>query len=95
MTVDPYDILLHPYVTEKTMNFLEGTPAQNQKDGNRLEFIVRRDATKPQIREAFEKLFDVKVEKVNTLIRKDGKHAIIKLRKEFRAEDVALRIGVY
>jgi len=95
MTVDPYDILLHPYVTEKTMNFLEGTPAQNQKDGNRLEFIVHRDATKPQIREAFEKLFDVKVEKVNTLIRKDGKHAIIKLRKEFRAEDVALRIGVY
>jgi len=95
MTVDPYDILLHPYVTEKTMNFLEGTPAQNQKDGNRLEFIVRRDATKPQIREAFEMLFEVKVEKVNTLIRKDGKHAIIKLRKEFRAEDVALRIGVY
>lgn len=95
MTVDPYDILLHPYVTEKTMNFLEGTPAQNQKDGNRLEFIVRRDATKTQIREAFEMLFEVKVEKVNTLIRKDGKHAIIKLRKEFRAEDVALRIGVY
>ena len=95
MTVDPYAILLHPYVTEKTMNFLEGTPVQGLKDGNRLEFIVKRTATKPQVREAFEKLFEVKVEKVNTFIAKDGKHAIIKLRKEFRAEDVAMRIGVY
>jgi len=95
MTVDPYAILLHPYVTEKTMNFLEGTPAQGLKDGNRLEFIVKRTATKPQVREAFEKLFEVKVEKVNTFIAKDGKHAIIKLRKEYRAEDVAMRIGVY
>ena len=77
------------------MNFLEGTPAQGLKDGNRLEFIVKRTATKLQVREAFEKLFDVKVEKVNTFIAKDGKHAIIKLRKEFRAEDVAMRIGVY
>ena len=95
MTVDPYAILLHPYVTEKTMNFLEGTPVQGLKDGNRLEFIVKRTATKLQVREAFEKLFDVKVEKVNTFIAKDGKHAIIKLRKEYRAEDVAMRIGVY
>ncbi len=95
MTVDPYAILLHPYVTEKTMNFLEGTPVQGLKDGNRLEFIVKRTATKPQVREAFEKLFEVKVEKVNTFIAKDGKHAIIKLRKEHRAEDVAMRIGVY
>ena len=95
MTVDPYAILLHAYVTEKTMNFLEGTPVQGLKDGNRLEFIVKRTATKPQVREAFEKLFEVKVEKVNTFIAKDGKHAIIKLRKEYRAEDVAMRIGVY
>jgi len=92
MTVDPYAILLHPYVTEKTMNFLEGTPVQGLKDGNRLEFIVKRTATKPQVREAFEKLFEVKVD---TFIAKDGKHAIIKLRKEYRAEDVAMRIGVY
>ena len=95
MTIRPHEVLLHPYVTEKTLNFLEGTPAQNQKDGNRLEFIVRRDATKTEIKVAFETLFEVKVEKVNTYIHRDGKHAIIKLRKEFRAEDVAMRIGVY
>ena len=95
MTIRPHEVLLHPYVTEKTLNFLEGTPAQNQKDGNRLEFIVRRDATKTEIKVAFETLCEVKVEKVNTYIHRDGKHAIIKLRKEFRAEDVAMRIGVY
>jgi len=93
--VRPHEVLLHPYVTEKTLNFLEGTPAQKQTDGNRLEFIVRRDATKPQIKAAFETLFEVKVERVNTYIHRDGKHAIIKLRKDFRAEDVAMRIGVY
>jgi len=95
VTIRPHEVLLHPYVTEKTLNFLEGTPAQNQKDGKRLEFIVRRDATKTEIKVAFETLFEVKVEKVNTYIHRDGKHAIIKLRKEFRAEDVAMRIGVY
>ncbi len=91
----PHEILLHPYVTEKTMNFLEGTAAQNLKDGNRLEFIVRRDATKAQIKEAFEAVYEVKVDKVNTYIHKDGKHAIIKLRPDFHAEEVAMRIGVY
>ena len=95
MKVRPPEVLLHPYVTEKTLNFLEGTPAQKQTDGNRLEFIVRRTATKPEIKAAFETLFEVKVEKVNTYIHRDGKHAIIKLRKDFRAEDVAMRIGVY
>ncbi len=94
-TKHPHEVLLHPYVTEKTMNFLEGTAAQNLKDGNRLEFIVRRDATKAEIRKAFETLYEVKVEKVNTYIHRDGKHAIIKLRKDFHAEEVAMRLGVY
>ena len=33
-------------------------------------FKVARNATKPQIKEAVEKLFDVKVKSVNTLVRK-------------------------
>lgn len=89
------DVLLHPYVSEKTMNALLGTPLQNHKDGNRIEFIVRRDATKPQIKAAFEKRFEVKVEKVNTMILKDGKHAIIKLTKNYSAEDLAMRVGIF
>ena len=37
---------------------------------NKVVFKVARNATKPQIKEAVEKLFDVKVKSVNTLVRK-------------------------
>jgi len=90
-----HDVLLHPYVTEKTLNMLQGTPAQNLKDGNRLEFLVDRRATKPDIRKAFEEIFEVKVDRVNTFVRKDGKHAIIKLKPQFSAEEIGMRIGVF
>lgn len=92
---DPHDILRYPIVTEKSLNYLSGTAAQNFTDGNRLEFVVRTDATKPQIREAFETLFEAKVEKVNTHIKKDGKHAIIKLKEGYSAEEIGMRIGVF
>jgi len=91
----PHDVLFHPYVTEKSLNMLQGTPAQNLKDGNRLQFLVRRNATKPQIKKAFEDQFQVKVTRVNTYVRKDGKHAIIVLAPEFSAEEIGMRIGVF
>lgn len=90
-----YQVLLHPYVTEKSMNAIDGTPAQDLKDGNRIEFIVKRTATKPQIKEAFEKIFEVKVEKVYTRIAKEGKHAIIKLAEGEDAKDLSMRIGIF
>ena len=95
MRTDPYEILLHPYVTEKSLNFLSGTPSQDLKDGNRIEFLVKRTANKTEIRNAFERLFEVKVDNVRTFIRKDGKHAIIKLKEGFSAEDIGMRIGVF
>ncbi len=82
-------------MTEKTLNLMSGTPPQNSTDGNRLEFVVRRNATKPQIKEAFEKQFDVKVAHVYTFNREDGKHAIIKLKPEYSAEEIGMRIGVF
>jgi large subunit ribosomal protein L23 len=65
-TTDPrhYDIILSPIITEK---------ATNVSERNQVMFKVARTATKPQIKEAVEKLFDVKVKSVNTLVRK-GKH---------------------
>ncbi|MDD1765048.1 MAG: 50S ribosomal protein L23 [Methanomassiliicoccales archaeon] len=89
------EILLHPYVTEKTMNHMTGSPTLDFKDGNKLEFIVLKDATKKQIRESFEEHFEVKVEKVWTRLGKDGKHAIIKLAEGYSAEDIGMRIGVF
>ncbi len=61
-TTDPrhYDIILSPVVTEK---------ATMASEHNKVVFKVARDATKPQIKEAVEKLFDVKVKSVNTLNR--------------------------
>ena len=89
------DILIHPYVTEKSMNHMTGTPTQDFTDGNKLEFLVHRDADKAQIKAAFENRFDAKVTKVWTYIAKDGKHAIIKLAEGYSAEDIGMRIGVF
>jgi large subunit ribosomal protein L23 len=62
-TSDPrhYDVILAPVITEK---------ATLASENNKVLFKVARNATKPQIKEAVEKLFDVKVKSVNTLIRK-------------------------
>lgn len=53
-----YDIILRPVITEKSMERIG--------DG-KYTFVVSRNATKPQIRRAVEELFDVEVEKVNTI----------------------------
>jgi large subunit ribosomal protein L23 len=95
VVVKTNDVLIRPFVTEKAMNHLSGTPTQNFKDGNKIEFIVHRDADKPDIKEAFEERFEVKVEKVWTRIQKDGKHAIIKLAEGYSAEEVGMRVGVF
>ena len=89
------DVLIRPYVTEKTLNFMSGTARQKYKDGNKIEFIVHRNASKTDIKEVFEERFEVKVEHVWTRIQKDGKHAIIKLAEGYSAEDVGMRVGVF
>ena len=63
MTPDPrhYDVILSPVITEK---------ATGRSEHNQVVFRVRKDATKPQIKEAVERLFDVKVKSVNTLVNK-------------------------
>jgi large subunit ribosomal protein L23 len=85
--MDPYEIIYHPFVTEKTMNFME--------KNNALEFVVKRDTNKKIIKKAIEKMFDVKVKKINTRIAKTGKHAIVVFMPEFKAEDIGMRIGIF
>jgi len=63
---------------------------------NRLTFIVNRRATKGQIREAIETLYEVKVIKVNTLITPSGeKKAMVKLSPEYNAADLAVKLGLF
>ena len=63
MSLDPrhYDVIVSPVITEK---------ATALSEQNKVVFKVRPDATKQQIKEAVEKLFDVKVKSVNTLVTK-------------------------
>ncbi len=69
-TTDPrhYDVILSPVITEK---------ATTASEHGQVVFKVARGATKPQIKDAVEKLFDVKVKSVNTNIRK-GKIKAVK-----------------
>ena len=77
-TSDPrhYDIILSPVITEK---------ATIQSEQNKVVFKVAHTATKPQIKEAVEKLFDVKVKKVNTLVR-EGKQKVFRGRRGQRSD---------
>ncbi|HEB37070.1 MAG TPA: 50S ribosomal protein L23 [Thermoplasmatales archaeon] len=85
--MDPYEIIMHPYVTEKSMDAIEKR--------NALEFVVNIRANKKQIKEAVEKAFDVKVESVNTRVTRTGKHAVVKLKPEYSAEEIGMRIGIF
>lgn len=56
-----YDIIVAPVITEKTTMLSEN---------NQVVFRVGKTATKPEIKDAVEMLFDVKVKAVNTINRK-------------------------
>ena len=56
---DPRQIIIRPIVSEKSMDLMEGQ--------NRYTFEVLKTATKPQIAQAIEEIFDVTVLKVNTM----------------------------
>ena len=58
---DPRDVLLSPVISEKSYDFMEA---------GIYMFKVHPSASKPEIRNAVQEIFDVTVEKVNTLNRK-------------------------
>ena len=66
MSIEPrhYDVIVSPIITEK---------ATTASEHNQVIFRVAKTATKPEIKEAIERLFDVKVKAVNTLVRKGKK----------------------
>jgi large subunit ribosomal protein L23 len=58
MSNNPYDIIIKPVITEKSMN---------EMADRKYTFVVDRNANKIQIKKAVEEIFGVKVEKVNTM----------------------------
>ncbi len=84
---DPYRILKAPISTEKVVRMIN--------EENKLAFFVDRRANKKEIKRAVEEALDVKVEKVWTIITIDGrKKAYVKLGPEYRASDIAAKLGV-
>ncbi|MCI4662111.1 MAG: 50S ribosomal protein L23 [Neomegalonema sp.] len=89
MSVKPehYDVIRRPIITEK---------ATMASEHNAVVFEVAIDATKPQIRDAVESLFGVKVRKVNTIVQA-GKRKIFRgrqgVRKDFKKAVVTLEEG--
>merc|ERR1712244_165437 len=85
--LDQFSTIKHPLTTESAMKKIE--------DNNTLVFIVDIKANKPQIRAAVKKMYEVEIQKVNTLIRPDGaKKAYVKLAADYDALDVANKIGI-
>ncbi|KAJ3700118.1 hypothetical protein LUZ61_003823 [Rhynchospora tenuis] len=85
--LDPFSILKRQLITESAMKVMQ--------DDNTLVFMVNRKADKFMIRDAVQRMYDVRVDKVNTSIRPDGKKkAFIKLSKEYNVNDIASRTGI-
>ncbi|MHA1194484.1 MAG: 50S ribosomal protein L23 [Promethearchaeota archaeon] len=83
-----YKIIKRPLITEKTFDLIEKE--------NKLMFIVDRRANKTQIKRAIEKIHNVKVIKVNTLITIRGeKKAFVKLHPNYSAQDLAIDLGIF
>ena len=61
---DPHDVIIAPVVSEKSYGLIED---------NVYTFKVHPDASKPEIRDAVQAIFDVTVLKVNTANRKGKK----------------------
>jgi len=83
-----YKIIKRPLITEKTFDLIEKE--------NKLAFVVERSTNKSQIKRAIEKIHNVKVLKVNTLITPKGeKKAFVKLHPDHSAQDIAIDLGIF
>ena len=85
--VNPDDVIMMPWITEKSM--------EARSRDNRLEFKVRRTATKGDIAAAVEILFDAEVAKVNVRNTKYGKLASVRLAEGYHADEAAMRLGAF
>jgi len=72
--------------TEKAVKMIEAE--------NTILFSIDRKMDKTELRKKIEELFDVKVEKIRSHIRKGEKIAFVKLKKENSALDLATKLGL-
>ena len=86
-SMDAYNIIKYPLTTEAAMKKIE--------DNNTLVFLIHLRANKNHVKAAVKKLYDIKVSKINTLVRPDGKKkAYVRLARDYDALDIANKIGI-
>ena len=87
MELEDFGYLKFPLMTEKAINLIEKE--------NKLSFIATEKATKTDIKRLIEKVYSVKVVKVNLLNDMKGRKKVtVKLDKKYKAEELAAKLGV-
>ena len=85
--MDPYNVILYPVMTEVASRILETE--------NKLVFVVNIKASRNDVKKAVEELYEVRVMKVTVIITPKGeKKAYVKLTPDFKAADVAIKLGI-
>ena len=85
--MDSADVIFYPLMTESASLMVE-------KD-NKLIFVVNVKAGKSDVKKAVEELYEVQVDRITMLITPQGeKKAFVRLKPEFRASDVAIKLGI-
>ena len=77
---------MKPITTEKAVRLIELN--------NTLVVEVDRRDSRTKIKKDFEETFKVKVDSINTLIKKNKKVAYIKLNEKTPAIDIATKVGM-
>jgi large subunit ribosomal protein L23 len=87
LTMEDLGVVYFPLVTEKAVNMIDIE--------NKLTFVVNDKKNKHDVKKVIEEAYKVKVDKINIIRdRKGRKKAIVKLKKEFKAQDLATKLGV-
>jgi len=81
------EVIKYPLVSEDAVTLIEAE--------NKITFIVDADASKNDIRRAVEELYEVRVDRVNSVVTPEGrKKAYVKLTSNYKASDLAVRLGI-
>lgn len=85
--LEDFGYIQYPLMTEKAISLIEKE--------NKISFIATPKATKTDIKKLVEKVYKVKVSKVNVVNDMQGRKKVtVKLDKKFKAEDLAAKLGV-
>lgn len=84
--MEAHKVIKFPMSTEKAIRLMESQ--------NKLLFSIDNAANKKDVKNAIEKLFNVKVANVKTFTVKGGKRAYVKFSADYPAIDVATKLGL-